>query len=519
MSKKSKKIIFMVVLILAITLIGSVLWYLQNGNSGGTKNGTSIRDFLPFGQAPTEPPSVIPPPTTPVNPQNQTSGSELPRLRKISEKPIAGALAFKSGESTLVRFVDKASGHIFEANVQDTNLQRLTNTTMPKIQEAVWAGENSVVLRYLKEDEETIESVVLKLVPRNEALKPFEFKKNLKEGDMGTDVLNLQRTLNRDTETVIAESGPGSKGNETNRFGPKTTEAVKKFQVKYSDQILKPQNLETPSGLVDGLSREKLNEITGVNIEQSKEEENLYQTALTFLPENIKDLAFIGSLQKIFYLEEDSLGTIGTLADTSNQKKVQIFESGATEWNIHKNRNDMVISTKASSNSIGLSYSLSSAGSMKKILGGQFGLTLNVSPTKEKAIYSESTRDGFVLNLYNVTQNKILKLDYLTLPEKCVWSRVSPKIVYCAVPKGIPAGNYPETWYQGEVSFEDNIWMMNSETGEETLVETFNLVDGTDLFLSDKEQYLFFTNKKDSQLWSLRLFENETTVVESGAEN
>jgi len=258
---------------------------------------------------------------------------------------------------------------------------------------------------------------------------------------------------------------------------------------------------------VDELSRNKLNEITGVNTAQSEEEENLYQTALTFLPENIKDLAFIEGAQKIFYLEEDSLGTVGTLYDVSNQKKTQVFESGATEWNVHKNRKDIVLSTKASQNSLGFVYSLGANGTFKKLLGGFLGFTANVSTSKEKIIYSESTRSGFTFNLYNVTTNKSLKLTHPTLGDKCVWSKTDVKIVYCAVPHGVRSGDYPDTWYQGEVSFDDDIWMINTDTMEETLIQKLDLLDGTNLFLSPEEQYLFFTNKKDSQLWSLRLID------------
>jgi len=57
----------------------------------------------------------------------------------------------------------------------------------------------------------------------------FIFSKNLKQGATGIDVKELQKYLNINGYTV-AKFGPGSKGNETNNFGPATRAAVLKFQ-------------------------------------------------------------------------------------------------------------------------------------------------------------------------------------------------------------------------------------------------------------------------------------------------
>lgn len=55
------------------------------------------------------------------------------------------------------------------------------------------------------------------------------FTKNLSVGDVGQDVLNLQKYLNSHG-FIIASSGPGSPGYETTSFGPQTEKALKKFQ-------------------------------------------------------------------------------------------------------------------------------------------------------------------------------------------------------------------------------------------------------------------------------------------------
>lgn len=60
---------------------------------------------------------------------------------------------------------------------------------------------------------------------------PSAFTRNLKMGDQGEDVRELQRFLNALFFTVAAE-GPGSPGNETDLFGAKTKAALIKYQFR-----------------------------------------------------------------------------------------------------------------------------------------------------------------------------------------------------------------------------------------------------------------------------------------------
>lgn len=79
--------------------------------------------------------------------------------------------------------------------------------------------------------------------------------RTLKPGDRGDDVRELQIILNKDADTKVADSGPGSPGNETNYYGSATKKAVIRFQEKYSDQILKPVGLSAGTGIVGSQTR------------------------------------------------------------------------------------------------------------------------------------------------------------------------------------------------------------------------------------------------------------------------
>lgn len=95
--------------------------------------------------------------------------------------------------------------------------------------------------------------------PAVPAVPAYIFTRPIAAGVSSSDVKALQRILNGDPDTLIASSGAGSPGKETNYFGPATKKAIQKFQQKHG--LAEPG--DEGYGTVGPKTRAKLNEIAG----------------------------------------------------------------------------------------------------------------------------------------------------------------------------------------------------------------------------------------------------------------
>ncbi len=89
-----------------------------------------------------------------------------------------------------------------------------------------------------------------------------KFTKDLWLGVSDEEVTLLQRTLNK-LGFSLAESGPGSVGQETKYFGPLTKQAVIRFQEAYRDTVLSPFGLTLGTGYFGQFSRNAIQALMG----------------------------------------------------------------------------------------------------------------------------------------------------------------------------------------------------------------------------------------------------------------
>ncbi len=348
--------------------------------------------------------------------QGNTVQKNTAQLMQLYRNPIAG-LGFtlnKGGQNDLM-FVDRATGHTYEyvPETQTGEANRVTNTTIPKIQEAVWAsGGENLVYRFLDNDTDNISSFAAKI----------------------------------------------------NHLSP---------------------------------SSDNPGEVVG-----------------SFLQPNIKQLVINPKGDKIFNLidKSDKSGTYGYTTNVDGSSKKAIFESPISYWNVSwPSDNIITFTTKPTYKDYGLLYFFDTQkSSMNRVLGNITGLSTVTNKDASFVAYSYSANNYLALDVYDV-KNKISKgLKVLTLADKCVWGNNNSKILYCAIPETPVAGNYPDVWYQGLQLFKDNLWKINIDTGEVSLLYEVGLKESTeldayDMKISRDDKFLAFTNKYDLSLWLLDL--------------
>ncbi len=334
-------------------------------------------------------------------------------LKKITSAPVSDGnfLPQASSSAPVVEFIERSTGHIFHADLDNGLVTRISNTTFPKIQQIIWGIPGS---------------------------------------------LFIGQSINSGTiESNIFTISPNTREDSSNNFS-----------------------------LID----------------------------ITPLTPDIVSASFSPDGNSFFYLGKNRLGIEGTLANTKGEKLASLWQSATDEWTTEwKQKNTITITNKASNNTPGILLFLDvKTKKTKTILSGIPGLTTNTSPSGKRVLYGMVSKNPqseslYPTYIYTIGTTSTEDAFFTTLPEKCVWSHDETFIV-CGQPTNMKEG-LPDTWYQGKVSFDDELWKLDLLTLELTRISPLNPselehIDVINIKMSPDDSYVLFTNKKDLSLWA-----------------
>ncbi len=409
MSKRNSIIIISLIVLLIAG--GLIFFYFYTNQSKKSSAGPTNQN--PFGTPSATQNSAS---TTSGTGQNITQNIKTTaQLIELYKNPTSGSNLFlNKSNQDVIRFVDRSNGNVYEyiPSTQTGAPTRLTNETIPKVQEAVWLnGGNNLAFRYL---------------------------------DTGTNVI----------DSYLAKITVGT---------------------------------STASGV--------LGSITG-----------------SFITPNLNQLVADPAGNSLFGLMINNNETYGVSLSSTGSSEKQIFNSSVLDWNISWPKESVItMTTKPSYKYKGYLFFFSpQTGSMSRIIGGMLGLSTITNSDASLVAYSTSNGNSFSFNVYDVKNETNKNIQANTLADKCVWGIEDNTMLYCAIPNVITASNYPDAWYQGLVSFSDNIWSINTNTGETKLLYQVGInenaqIDVINPMISPDDQYISFMNKNDLSLWLLKI--------------
>jgi hypothetical protein len=216
MFKKTLIIIFMILLILGGSLVG---YFYFTGNK-------AVVSVFNGGVFPSGNSTGFTPPATNQGSaaQNEASSTQTNtadgRLHLITSDPVAGSVVLQSASTTNIRYVDRATGHVYDARPDVGSPVQISNTTIPKISEALWNPDGtSVYLRYLGNNE-VIKTFYAKLkAPAGTSTSASPY--GLEGSFLPDNITSLSISNTGSKLFYLGSSGNGVSGNSSNLDGTK----------------------------------------------------------------------------------------------------------------------------------------------------------------------------------------------------------------------------------------------------------------------------------------------------------
>ena len=227
----------------------------------------------------------------------------------------------------------------------------------------------------------------------------------------------------------------------------------------------------------------------------------------------------------LFFLQVIDGKSVGVVVDVANPSKTQvIWRSDFTTW-LPRWGNDprITLHTPITDMMKGFIYLVDPEGTLpdEQFVSLASGGSALIDATTGYFMLFETKADNFAGKAVVTNRDRSITIDLpITLPEKC---DAVNGIFVCAAPISIPVETlsgyetvFPDSWYQGDITFDDVIVSVNAATGEKQLLlspdqEEIQILSGNTIFdvihprLTPDGEFLFFINKYDMALWMLKL--------------
>jgi len=223
------------------------------------------------------------------------------------------------------------------------------------------------------------------------------------------------------------------------------------------------------------------------------------------------NVSFSSAAKRLFYFIR---GTgKGVIASVDGTTRTSAINTTVSEWlSQYVNKDLIALTTKPSAYFKGYLFTMVTTGTGRNtyILGEKYGFNTLMSPDGKKVIYNEIINNSLEMFIYDIKSKSSTYLSQSTIVDKCVWS-LDSKQIFCAIPQKLYEAPYPDAWYRNDISFADNIWAINPETGDFQITAALQdqvllPIDAYRLTISPDAKYLLFQDKVTLTLWKYDLY-------------
>lgn len=244
-----KKIIFIILLVLLLAGGAAYWWYFMRVPSeqvtivpnGGQNNG-----FVPFNRTS----GGITQGTIGGGEESASSSASvstrtpIPVIRQLSATPVGGFGASTTASTTILRWIDRGRGNVYEAAMDSLDITTISNTLLPRIYQSWWnKNDNLFIGQYLEDGDDKITTVIANILKREQPKTatsststatssivqqissvtetPYELKGKIISGN----IIDVAASPKRDRILVVTNENGSAVGYISNFDGSKQTQS------------------------------------------------------------------------------------------------------------------------------------------------------------------------------------------------------------------------------------------------------------------------------------------------------